>query len=269
VSIGFGVTNQQGSAVGIGFSVTAREEGVAIGSGSVNQAAKGVAIGRNADCDLWSVSVGAYANSGQYSVAIGNTAEAAATSGYQCVAIGDRATANAIDAYAFGAVCTVTHNGAIVFGVSASSTAVNQLVLGGRHIELTEMTEPAAPAADKIRLYAVDDGGVTKLRYRTSAGITEIGAAGGNLTYSAKTANYTLTGSDRLINCTSGTFTLTLPTAVGSTGRVYDLKNTGSGVITLNTTSSQTIDANASGALTLNQWDNLTVVSDGANWIII
>jgi hypothetical protein len=99
------------------------------------------------------------------------------------------------------------------------------------------------------------------------------GGGGGSgdltLTYSAKTANYTLTGSDRLINCTSGTFTLTLPTAVGATGKVYDLKNTGSGVITLNTTSSQTIDSSASGALTLNQWDNLTVVSDGANWIII
>ena len=101
-----------------------------------------------------------------------------------------------------------------------------------------------------------------------SAGVATLATAI-ELPLVTKTANYTLTSSDYTVVATSGTFTFTLPTAVGCTGRIYNLKNTGSGVITINTTSSQTIDANASGALTLNQWDNLTIQSDGSNWIIL
>lgn len=89
------------------------------------------------------------------------------------------------------------------------------------------------------------------------------------LAYVAKTANYTLTASDYLVNCTSNTFDITLPTAVGITGRVYVINNSGSGTITLKTTSSQTVDGNASGTLTMAQYKNYTVMSDGANWIIL
>lgn len=86
--------------------------------------------------------------------------------------------------------------------------------------------------------------------------------------YVAKTANYTITVNDYHINCTSNTFTITLETAVGCEGRTHIVVNSGTGVITLATTSSQTISGNASGTLTLNQWDNYSLVSDGANWIM-
>lgn len=89
------------------------------------------------------------------------------------------------------------------------------------------------------------------------------------LPYVAKTANYTLTTLDYLVNATSGTFDLTLPTAVGVPGQVYVLKNSGTGIITVKTTSSQTIDGNASGVLTLVQYDSLVVMSDNSNWIRI
>lgn len=87
------------------------------------------------------------------------------------------------------------------------------------------------------------------------------------LAYVAKTANYTVGADDYQIECTTGTFTVTLLTAAGITGKVYSIKNTGTGIITVNTTSSQTIDGNLTQ--TLNQWDNLMVMSNGANWIII
>lgn len=96
-----------------------------------------------------------------------------------------------------------------------------------------------------------------------------LGIGATSMAYVAKTSGYTLTASDGTVECTSGTFTLTLPTAVGCTGRIYNMKNSGSGVITLNTTSSQTIDGNASGTLTLNQYENLIVQSNNANWIIL
>lgn len=87
--------------------------------------------------------------------------------------------------------------------------------------------------------------------------------------YTAVTSTYPITSLDETINCTSGTFTVTLPTAVGVTGKVYNIKNSGTGSITVATTSSQTIDGNTSGTLVLTQYDNLTVLSNGANWIIL
>lgn len=86
--------------------------------------------------------------------------------------------------------------------------------------------------------------------------------------YRAITALRTLDATDQVIHCTANTFTVTLPTAVGISGRRYDIKNTGAGVITLATTSSQTIDGAApTQTLAVNQ--SITVVATGANWIII
>ena len=83
-----------------------------------------------------------------------------------------------------------------------------------------------------------------------------------------KSSNYTLTTSDETVECTSGTFAITRPTAVSVSGKCYYIKNSGVGVITINTTSSQTIDGNASGTLTLNSMDAMLVQSNGSNWII-
>lgn len=88
--------------------------------------------------------------------------------------------------------------------------------------------------------------------------------------YAAKTANYTLAATDRTIraDATGGSFALTLPTAVGCTGREYFLKCiSGTNTLTISTTSSQTIDGVTS--LTLAQWDCLHVQSDGANWMVL
>lgn len=87
--------------------------------------------------------------------------------------------------------------------------------------------------------------------------------------YSAKTTTYSIVSTDSIIDCTSGTFTVTLPTAVDCIGKVYDIKNSGTGVITIATTSSQTIDGGSSGTITLDQYEGITVVSNNSNWIII
>ncbi len=62
------------------------------------------------------------------------------------------------------------------------------------------------------------------------------------LAYVAKTANYTLDITDFQVECTANTFTLTLPTAVGIEGRVYSIKNTGAGTITVDGATTETID---------------------------
>ena len=88
-------------------------------------------------------------------------------------------------------------------------------------------------------------------------------------TYRAITTTDTVLAGDYTVDATSGTFVLTLLTAVGREGKIYNLKNSGTGIITLATTSSQTIEDEASGVQTLLTGDNMQVQSDDANWIIL
>ena len=85
--------------------------------------------------------------------------------------------------------------------------------------------------------------------------------------YKAITGTYTIVNSDSIIECTSGTFTATLPTAIGIAGKTYNIKNSGTGLITIEGTSSQTIDRLLT--IALSQDENLTVASNGADWIIL
>lgn len=86
--------------------------------------------------------------------------------------------------------------------------------------------------------------------------------------YAAKTGTYTATDYDHTIDCTSGTFTVTLPTAAGITGREYSIKNTGAGVITVGTTSSQNIDVATTYTLPA-IYKYVTVQSTGSAWIVV
>ena len=85
--------------------------------------------------------------------------------------------------------------------------------------------------------------------------------------YVEKTGNYTLTDSDYTVDCTANSFTLTLPTAVGIKGKIYNMKNSGSGTIIADPDGTETID----GSLTIPIFagENRTIQSTGSNWIII
>lgn len=85
--------------------------------------------------------------------------------------------------------------------------------------------------------------------------------------YVAKSADYTAVQSDSVIDC-SGTMTLTLPRATSSDGKIFTIKNTGTGIITIATTISQTIDGALTYLLTA-KGQSITVQSNGANWITI
>jgi len=99
--------------------------------------------------------------------------------------------------------------------------------------------------------------------------------------YRAVTADTTFAGSDHTINVTSGSPTITLPAATavsastgsannaaaGIEGKIFIIRNTGVGVVTVATTSSQTIDGAAPG--TVIAGGSLRVQSTGTNWITI
>lgn len=100
----------------------------------------------------------------------------------------------------------------------------------------------------------LDVRGSLSTNYRSFTGTTAIATTDNNIVFTGTTAG-----------------SATLPTAVGITGRTYWIKNASitspTPVLTINTTSSQTIDGNSSW--TLNEPNEvIALVSDGANWFI-
>lgn len=61
--------------------------------------------------------------------------------------------------------------------------------------------------------------------------------------------------------------TFTLPTAVGNNGLTYHITRINTGAVTVATISAQTISGLSSVSIPT-QWGNLTVRSNGSNWII-
>jgi hypothetical protein len=84
----------------------------------------------------------------------------------------------------------------------------------------------------------------------------------------AKTANYTTAFNDYFIDCTSGTFTVTLQAAASYQGRVLIIKNSGAGTITVDGNGAETIDGAATYSLSV-QYATIQIISDGTNWKII
>lgn len=85
-------------------------------------------------------------------------------------------------------------------------------------------------------------------------------------------ANATISNVVTLVDTTSTTITVTLPTAVGISGKQYTIKdkagNAGIRNITIATTSSQTIDGSRTHRINT-AYESINVISNGSNWYII
>ena len=90
-----------------------------------------------------------------------------------------------------------------------------------------------------------------------------------NTVYTAITGATTLGSNHHFVSASgASTYAVTLPTAVGFTGKQFAIKsmmNTGV-ILTVNTTSSQTMDGVTS--LVLGRFESLQVISNGSNWEI-
>jgi hypothetical protein len=65
----------------------------------------------------------------------------------------------------------------------------------------------------------------------------------------------------------SSSSTQTLPSAANATGRVYTVKNRGTGLVTVSPQGSETIDGKTAAHLYKNQC--ISVMSDGTNWVVL
>ena len=88
-------------------------------------------------------------------------------------------------------------------------------------------------------------------------------------TVTSVSASYTetFTSGEKVVKVTASGQTITLPTAVGNAAKLtYKLMVAGS--LTLATTSAQTIDGGTTASIST-QYTSVTLISDGANWLVI
>ena len=165
----------------------------------------------------------------------------------------------------------LTHSAnTLAFTGASSGYTFDALVLtvataaGGAGLRLPHGTAPTSPTNGDVwtttgGMYARING-VTAL-FTTSA-VSDV------IVVTTQAGNYTVLTTDNLV-IVSGTFTITLPTAVGVTGKPYTVKKTDSGTTTtIATTASQTIDG-ATTRTILVQYESVTMVSDGSNWHVV
>jgi len=123
---------------------------------------------------------------------------------------------------------------------------------------------------DKFNLLLDALGGLAQLQIGNGL-TTESQSAGtadklhANLPYLAKTTAYTVLAADRgkLIDCTSGTFSLTMTAAATlADGWYCYVRNSGSGVITIDPNASELVDG--ASTITLGQGDSLVIQCSGS-----
>jgi hypothetical protein len=144
----------------------------------------------------------------------------------------------------------------IVIGHNAIGQGSNTVTLGNSSITKKFLR-------GNTMVNTTTDNGVDELQVNGS-----IQGTGFNQAYTARTTTYTAANTDYFIDCTSGSFTVNLFTAVGNTGRILIIKNSGTGTITVDPNGSQTIDGATTQSLAT-QWSRVHIISDGANWKII
>lgn len=205
---------------------------------------------------------------GYKNTAIGHNSLVGNTTGYSNVAIGQAA-----GFFLSGGSNNQTSNQSIFIGEDTRASAAgntNEMVFGHTAIGQGSNTVTLGNSSitktflrGNTMINTTTDNGVDELQVNGS-----ISGIGFKQAYVTKTGAYTATNDDYIIDCTSGTFTVTLPASSGRTGRILIIKNSGAGTITVDGNASETIDGAATYSLAT-QYATIQIVSDGTNWKII
>lgn len=181
-----------------------------------------------------------------------------------------------------GVALTKTYTGNNAYNGSRSAVVLDgattrgsfQVIDGQSVVLVSESNVPLLFGANNLETFRTIPGGRTLFNTTTDDG-SSVGQFNGNVlmqgvryAYTAQTTTYAIQSTDYMVDCTSGTFTTTLPTAASVAGKVYVIKNSGAGTITIATTSSQTIDGSTTKTLNT-QYTGYQLISDGSNWKII
>lgn len=179
---------------------------------------------------------------------------------------------------------TPTHNGLTVTGAVtlASDSASSVTIGGGATASTLKLLEPSASGtnytafkaqaqtADVTYTLPAADGSSGQVLSTNGSGTLSWASAGGGLSVLSKSANYTVQtsdGSNVAVLCTN-TITITLYAASGNSGNVVNVKNNGTGTITIDANASETIDS-ALTQVIVTKYASLTLLCDGTGWHIL
>lgn len=168
-------------------------------------------------------------------------------------------------------VANLACDGAATLGDAAAD---DHILNGTLRFASEHSTGPSAPAdGDGGILYVKDDG---KL-YFISEDVTETdltaGGGGGDLTITtASSATYSATTYNTIyiIDSSSNAVEVDLPTASGNAGKTIDVlaKTGATNEVTVDPNGSETINGSSASYILNQNYTNLTLVSDGTNWVI-
>lgn len=178
---------------------------------------------------------------------------------------------NSAGAFSADANMTYPATGQLVLGVAGTAGGELDILSAGSGGVL--MTSPVTGSSVSFVLPSVGTTEVTANNIGTLIALNTTGTR----TYSnpalstliARTTSFTAIAGQNY-NVSGATNTMTLPTAIGVTGRFITTQQAGTCVMTVNTTSSQTFGGSASGAKTFTSAAatpiSLIIWSDNANW---
>lgn len=173
---------------------------------------------------------------------------------------------------------SVVLKGAATTGVTIASGKTTMVAWNGSDfVEITPTTASNLAGGGAGQIPYQSASGTTAMLAAGTSGqvLTSAGAApptwstpaAATKTISNKTGAYTVVAGDlgSIINCTSGTFTVSLTAAASlGSGFTCTIWNTGTGAITIDPNAAETIDGVAT--LILQQGEGLAVVCNGTNW---
>lgn len=130
-------------------------------------------------------------------------------------------------------------------------------------------------STNNVRVAASTDGTFVKYDSSAAAGLSSGTPASVQAYRSVTTTDAPSATTDAILVCSGASFTMTLPTAVGNTGKIFTIVHNGTSLTqlyTITTTSAQTISGGGVSTTSYIMYtvgERLLVVSNGANWIII
>ena len=190
VAIGYLASAGSGElSMAVGQSASAEGSwSTAIGGDASANGTRATSVGRQASATgAGSTALGGNTTAATFSTAVGSEADASADlatvvgkgtlAGVKGTVVGALATVTGSKTYGtvLGYDAHVGHDRSVALGSLVTTTAPDQVAVGGRHFEIFEVIEPNAPAADGARLYVKDNGsGKSQLCIRFATGAVQV-----------------------------------------------------------------------------------------------
>jgi len=141
----------------------------------------------------------------------------------------------------------------------------------------TKVEVEATPDEDNIRFSTANTEHMRitstgNVGIKTSAPISNFeinGSMGHKVTHTAVNLTLNNTHNVVLASNSSGTVVINLPTVSSCQGRIYTIKRIGSGNVTVNPNGSETIDGVSANYNFATQYEFITILSDGGQWLLI